>query len=149
MALRFNGPRYTGRYGSDLGSLVHDLFGGFPELRDAAPFARASYPTLRVRQDEANVLVEASVPGLKPENLELSVVGDELILKGRRESERENGDVARYHEIRVGEFTRVIGLPVEVDTDRVSATLRDGVLQVKLPKAESAKRHKIEVTVRD
>ena len=147
LALRFNGPRYADRFGSDLGLLVHDFFGGFPDLWDAAPFARTAYPALSVWQDETSVFVEASVPGLKPENLELTVVDNELILKGRRESERKSGDVAHCHEIRVGEFTRVIALPVEVDTDRISATLRDGVLEVTLPKAESAKPHKIEVTV--
>ena len=73
------------------------------------------------------------------------MVGDELTLKGRREPE--DGQQATYHrrERGTGSFTRVLTLPIEVDADKVEASLAQGVLTIRLPKAESAKARKIQV----
>jgi HSP20 family protein len=73
------------------------------------------------------------------------VVGNELVIQGRRMDLDEEGVSYHRRERGVGEFKRVLRLPVEVDADKVEATLHDGVLLVKLPKAAAAKPRKIQV----
>lgn len=104
-----------------------------------------SFPSLNVWEDDANLYVEAELPGVKAEDLDVSVVGEELTLKGKRGDDAPQE--ASYHrrERGVGEFTRVLRLPVPVNPDQVQASLENGVLQLTLPKAESAKPRKIKV----
>ena len=121
-------------------------FFGSPAASQAARFVTSrSFPALNVWEAGDDVFVEAEVPGLKNNDLEICVVGSELTLKGRRPE----GDIESqtYHrrERGVGEFTRVVNLPVDVDADRVDATLKDGILVLRLPKAEAAKPRKIQV----
>jgi HSP20 family protein len=115
-------------------------------------------PRLNVWDENDTIVAEAEVPGLKPEDLDVSVVGDQLTIKGRRESTVESGHkdgekngndkAPAYHrrERTVGEFLRTVTLPVEVNADNVRATLVHGVLTIKLPKAEKAKPRKITVS---
>lgn len=105
-------------------------------------------PRLNVWEQDDTYFAEAEVPGLRREDLELSVVGNQLTLQGRRETAAEQSDQkAVYHrrERSVGEFTRVVTLPAEINPDGVTATLVGGVLTVKLPKSEAAKPRKINV----
>jgi HSP20 family protein len=103
------------------------------------------FPAINVWDEGENLVAEAELPGLAEDALEISVIGSELTIKGERKPVAEEG--ASYHrrERGTGSFTRVLRLPVEVNADRVTATLRDGVLNIQLPKAESAKPRKIEV----
>lgn len=108
----------------------------------------ATGPRLNVWEQDDVFYAEAEVPGLRQEDLELSVVGNELTIKGRRETAAEkSGEQAVYHrrERNVGEFTRVVTLPAEINPDAVTASLTGGVLTVKLPKAEAAKPRRINV----
>ena len=95
-------------------------------------------------QDDA-ILVELEVPGVKKEHLDLSVVGKELSIRIERPDGEQEGVVYHRRERPVGNFSRVLPLPSEVDANRVSAELHDGVLTITLPKAESAKPRKITV----
>jgi HSP20 family protein len=108
----------------------------------------ASGPRLNVWEENDVFYAEAEVPGLRQEDLDVSVVGNQLSIKGRREATSEKTDketVFHRRERSVGEFTRVVTLPAEVNPEAVSATLNGGVLTVKLPKAETAKPRKINV----
>lgn len=122
---------------------LFDTFGmGLPRW----PYPRAAgYPALNVWDAGDTLCVEAEVPGINKDDLEVFAVGNELTIKGRREPVP--GDNLTYHrqERGTGEFTRVITLPAEVDADRVEAVLDNGVLTVRLPKAEAAKPRKIAV----
>lgn len=89
--------------------------------------------------------MEADVPGFKMEDLEVSVVADQLTIKGRREFPTEEGTTFHRRERRAGEFTRTLTLPAEVDADKIEATLKNGVLTVVMPKAEAARTRKITV----
>ncbi len=89
--------------------------------------------------------VEAEVPGLKSENLEIGVVGNELTIRGHRGEQPREGVAYHRQERAVGEFNRALRLPIDVDSAKVEATLTDGVLTIKLPKAESAKPRKIKI----
>ncbi len=95
-----------------------------------------------------HLYAEAELPGLKSEDLDVSVVGGDLTIRGHRGSEPQEGTSYHRRERGTGEFTRVLRLPIEVDADKVEATLTNGVLLVKLPKAESAKPKKIKVAAR-
>lgn len=108
--------------------------------------ARArTFPALNIWEEGDHLFAEAELPGLGMEDIELFVVGSELTIKGQRKPMAEEN--ANYHrrERGVGEFCRTVTLPVEIDADKVEATLKNGVLTVKLPKAEAARPRKISV----
>lgn len=97
-----------------------------------------------VREDE--VVVRLEVPGMEPNNFDIEVIDDILVVRGekRLESERREG---RYHliESAYGSFERAIPLPVEVDDGRSRASYKNGVLTITLPKSERARARRIEV----
>lgn len=124
---------------------VDRLMGALDPFRGGSLLTAPAFPAMNVWEDGESVRAEVEVPGLKMENLELLVVGNELTVKGRR-PEATNGKVAwRRQERGTGEFARVIRLPYEVNAAKVEATLKDGVLTILMPKAESARARKIEV----
>ena len=104
-----------------------------------------TFPALNVWEDEGHLYVEAELPGLKMDDLEVLVVGNELTIKGEVKSAQDEKLSCHRCERRSGSFTRVIRLPTPVDADKVEAALQDGVLTVTLPKAEAAKPRKIAV----
>jgi HSP20 family protein len=119
------------------------LFENFPETLGFG--TRPSFPALNMWEDDQRLYVEAEVPGLGMKDLEIVVQGNELSVKGRRTALE--GAHVTYHrrERGAGEFARFLTLPIEVDADRVEATLKDGVLNIVMPKAETARARKITV----
>lgn len=103
------------------------------------------FPALNVWEDGDRLMAEAELPGLRLEDIEVLVVGNELTIKGRRPTPAEIKGSVHRQERGVGEFARTITLPVEIDAEKVEATLKNGVLTVLLPKAEPAKARKIAV----
>lgn len=124
-----------------LGGLVSQ---NLPGLANRMLGARA-FPAMNVWDEGDHLVVEAEVPGLAEDALDISVVGDELTIKGERKPETEEGVSYHRHERGTGSFVRVLRLTAEVSADGVTATLRDGVLRIQLPKAEAAKPRKINV----
>jgi len=100
-------------------------------------------------ESDDNLIVKASVPGVKPENLDVTLQGETLTIKGemQEEQQREQG---RYHvrERRQGEFSRVVTLPFPIQNDKVAATFENGVLTLTLPKAEAIKPRSIKVQIK-
>ncbi len=86
------------------------------------------------------------MPGIKSEQLDISVAGGELSVKVNAPDVSEDDVTYHRRERPVGSFSRIVRLPVEVNADRVEADLHDGVLTITLPKAASAKPRKINVT---
>ena len=105
-----------------------------------------AYPALNVWTNEEGLNVTAEVPGVSPEDIDISVIGDTLTLNGTRKPE-ELDENARYHrqERGYGDFTRSLQLPFQVDVDKVEATFRNGVLMVAMPRLEEDKPRKIAV----
>lgn len=101
---------------------------------------------LRVVEDPEGFVVEAPLPGVDPASVELTVAGDTLTITGERSLPEEAG-IARVHrrERWSGRFVRTLGLPDGVDTEKVSAEARDGLLLVRLPSREESLPRKIEV----
>ena len=122
---------------------MNRVFDGYSPVRARiAP----SYPALNIWSSEEGLVVNAEVPGIDVEDIEISVVGETLTLNGARKSEDlEEG--ARYHrqERGYGKFNRSVELPFPVDIDKVEATFKNGVLQISLPRSEADKPKKIVV----
>lgn len=123
------------------------LLGGYAAPAVGASFGSRGFPPLNVWEEAEALFVEAELPGVKIEDLEITAVGNELTLSGKR-GETPQAD-ATYHrrERGTGPFSRVVRLPVEVDAAKVSAALHTGVLLITLPKAEAAKPRKVQVKV--
>lgn len=105
-------------------------------------------PALDLSETTEGYLVEAALPGLKPEDVEVTVENNVLTIKG--ETRQEVDDKQRnFHRIerRFGSFQRTIGLPTTVKADAIQASLTNGVLRLEIPKAEEVKPRKISVNV--
>jgi HSP20 family protein len=96
-------------------------------------------------ETEGELQAEVELPGVKQDDLDILVVGGELTIKGQRGPAPNSSQAFHRRERTSGSFQRTIRLPVDVDSSKVEATLSDGILQVKLPKAEAAKPRKIPV----
>lgn len=106
----------------------------------------ARMPKLDVIDRDDEVLVKAEIPGVSKEDLEISLTGNIITIKGetRREEKEEKGDYYRC-EISHGAFSRSVSLPVDVDESRAKTSMKDGVLEIVLPKVEKAKKRSIKV----
>ena len=115
-------------------------------MNDPRRFARGVYPPLNLWEDDNNLYVEAELPELELTDLEILVNSDnQLSIKGeRKQPERENGTWHR-RERGHGRFTRMGELPQYVNSDKVTAELKHGVLTITLPKQKEAKARRVEV----
>lgn len=120
------------------------------------PFSRVSflpgraaraYPLLNVGQDSDNVYVEALMPGVDPTTLNTSIKGDQLTIEGEKKSPEAKPEAWHRNERFGGRFVRTLTLPSEIEADKISAEYQNGMLKMKLPKAEVAKPKRIEVKV--
>lgn len=106
-------------------------------------------PTLEISEDEKAFTVKAEIPGVDPDDLDISVRGDVLELSGQKKEESEERRKGYFHsERRYGSFRRAIPLPSPVDQDAITAEYDRGVLSVRLPKAEKAMAKRIPVSAR-
>lgn len=114
----------------------------FPEL--ALPELKA--PKVDVLDRDSEVVVKAEIPGVDKKDIDISVGEDSVTIKGetRKEEKEEKGDYYRC-EISRGSFSRTVALPAAVDGAKATASFKDGVLELTLPKLKATKRHKISV----
>lgn len=101
---------------------------------------------LDVAEDQESYMVKASIPGVDPNDVEVTLTDNVLTIKGEVKEEK-NIEEKNYHlrERRFGSFTRSVTLPLSVDADKVEATHENGVLTLRLPKTEAVKPKKISV----
>lgn len=103
-------------------------------------------PAVDLYEDKDNVTVKAELPGMKKEDIEVSLEGGVLSISGERKSEKKAEDsAARRTERFVGRFERTLTLPAAVKADQVQANYKDGILTITLPKAEEAKSRQITI----
>jgi HSP20 family protein len=104
------------------------------------------FPTVDLVQTEEAVIIKATLPGIKPDDLQLSVTGETLTMRGEIRQEEEYKE-ATYHirERNYGTFSRSITLPVQVVSDQAKAEFENGVLTLTLPKAEEIRPKTITV----
>lgn len=101
-------------------------------------------PLVDIEETEDAYVVDAELPGVKREDVQIEIVGSELTITGQNE-ERERKGAMRRQTRRTGRFDYRVGLPEAVDPEKVEANLKDGVLSVRIPKSQRAQRRKIEV----
>ena len=106
---------------------------------------RAVVPRVDVYEDEAGITLLADLPGVPRDQLELKVEGDTLLVEGTVQPPTPEGLEAVYAEVRVPRFRRSFTLSRELDTQRIDANLKDGVLTLRIPKAEHAQPRRISV----
>lgn len=105
-----------------------------------------TYPPVNLWEDDDNLYLEAELPGLELEQMELYVSGgNQLTLKGERKPPQKEGGTWHRQERGHGEFHRVIELPCEVESDQVAAEFSQGVLKVTMPKSPERRPRRIEV----
>jgi HSP20 family protein len=103
-------------------------------------------PVLDVYEDKENVIVKAELPGMKREEIEVSLHEGCLSISGERKAEEKHKDSEQYRSERyVGRFQRTVSLPTPVAGDKVKAQYKDGVLTITLPKTEEAKPRQIDI----
>jgi HSP20 family protein len=116
----------------------------------AEPFSMAAWsPSCDIYETESEIVVKAEIPGVKKEDVKLSLQDNVLTLSGERKFEEET---KKENYVRVergyGSFTRSFTLPTYVDAKKISAEFKDGLLEVKLPKSEAAKPKEVEIKVK-
>ncbi len=143
---RLNGTQPAQRLCREMDRVFNQVFEGVADSISGGTCTRRAFPTLNAWEDDRTFIVEAEVPGLKMDDIEVLVQGDELTVKGERKASEEEGVTHHLHERKAGEFNRTLQLPVEIDSEKVEASLRDGVLTIKLPKSQAVLPRKIAVT---
>jgi HSP20 family protein len=102
--------------------------------------------TLDMWQTQNEIVVQAMVAGVKPDDLDVDITNDMVTIRGKREKNRQaSGDDYIYQELFWGAFSRSILLPQEVDSDEAVATMKGGLLTVKIPKMDKNKISKVKV----
>jgi HSP20 family protein len=108
--------------------------------------AAGVFPLINLTETRDALTVRAELPGISSEDIDIQATGNTLSLSGRR-SLPEEDRMAKYHrrERESGEFSRLIGLPTDINPDKVEASMKNGVLTIVLPRAEASKPKQINV----
>lgn len=138
---------------SDLGDFdllrrqMMNLFDRYTEPPFRPDQARSGvFPPLNISEDEDNLYVTAELPGVKTDDLDIRLENDKLIIRGERKLPEADAQ-ANFHrrEREAGTFRRAISLPVKIDSEKVGAVSKNGVLEITLPKAAEVKPRQISV----
>jgi len=123
-----------------------DFFGSALERWDEGLTDRPWRPAVDVRETDTTYEVTAELPGLSKKDVEITFENGVLTFKGERQFE-ESGDEGNFHRLerRYGAFSRSFVLPTEIETEKVDAKFKSGVLTITLPKAERARSRKIDI----
>jgi HSP20 family protein len=121
----------------DMGRAITDAWHGL---------AARAFPAVNIWTGHDDAVVTVEVPGVDPQKLDLSVVGDTLTVSGSREPDHlEEGQAFSRRERETGEFSRTVQLPFRVETDKVAAHYAHGILRVTLPRLEADKPKQVTV----
>ena len=143
----FNVPTYRIRSPWDE---LHRMRQQLEQMFDDTPYPRVSsgvFPLTNLTEDKDKYYIRAELPGVKGDELDIQVTGKNLAISGERKIAAEE-EGAKYHrrEREAGTFSRMIGLPGDINRDNVDAKLENGILTVVVPKAEIAKPKQITVS---
>ena len=130
------------RLQGDMEDLVRGFFGDW----DLPALWGRGWPALDIAEDDARYVVKAEVPGCKTEDIEVTVSGNVLTIRGEKKEEQEKRDKGYYHvERSFGSFRRDLNLAGDVDTGKIEALCKDGILTITVPKSEKAKATKVKI----
>ena len=151
--IRYQSPELSTWPSFDRWASLRDEMNSLFELPSTGNLARQTQlfsgwtPALDLYQSSDNVVAVVEIPGMRKEDIDISLHDGMLTIAGERESSSSEGENAERTERFSGKFRRSISLPTRVDAGKVSATYKDGILTVTLPKAEDAKPKKVEVNI--
>lgn len=132
----------------DVGKTLEEmdrLFGAFDRPLGLRSVPRGTFPAVNIYDKGDTAVLVAEIPGVKTEDMELSVLGDSVTLKAERKDEAADDDCYYRKERPTGTFVRKMTLPEAVNPDSVKAEYKNGILKVTMEKAEKAKAKKIEI----
>lgn len=113
-----------------------------------SPVTTRRFPLVNFGEDEGHVYIEALVPGVAPDDIDLTVLRNTITISGERKPFVEQpGQLVHRSELGSGKFSRTLELPVDIDPEKITAQIRDGVMQITIAKAEHAKPKKITVAL--
>jgi HSP20 family protein len=142
------------RWQREMDRMFDDFFGRrwepFRIARWLPSRAEISPPSINldVYEEKDEIVAKAEVPGLEKDDIEVSITDSTLTIKGEKKKEEEVKEEDYYHlERSYGSFVRAVELPREVKTDKIKATFKNGVLEIRMPKTEEAKKKEIKVKV--
>lgn len=105
-------------------------------------------PSIDVYDEKDSVVVKAELPGMKKEDIEVNLAGENLTIKGEKKEDKEVKEDNYYRRERsYGSFVRTVALPCEVKSDEIKASFKDGVLEIQMPKTEESKKKAISVKI--
>ncbi len=127
--------------------LIGRVFGEEPFLWHGK-FGRIFTPAVDISENDNEITVTAEIPGIEKNDLEVSVSGDTLTIKGEKKAEHEEKS-ENFHRLERshGSFARSFSLPCEIQQDRVDRSFKNGVLTLKLPKTEECKSRSVKIPV--
>jgi len=121
----------------------YDLFDLFNDVT-ITDFLHTEYPYINIYEEKEEVTVRAALPGMKAEELNIEIKNDILTIEGEKKQDYTENTYLRQ-ERTFGKFKKTITLPYAVDAGKIKADLKDGILNITLPKSEDAKPKKIEI----
>lgn len=142
-----------GRLERDMERMFEDLWGRrmrplWPERWWPAGEMEISAPALDVYEEKDDIVVKAELPGMEKDNIEVNISDHFLTIKGEKKKEEEVKEEHYYRSERsYGSFVRAVELPKDVHADKVKAAFKNGILEIRMPKTEEAKKKEIKVKV--
>jgi HSP20 family protein len=137
------------RHGGELTRFRRDIYDLMDRFLSGTPFSEFDSewsPLVDVSETNNAINVRVELPGLDKNDINVDVSGDMLSIKGKKKEEEEKKDKGYYmRESYFGSFQRNIKLPADIQSDKVEAKFKDGILNIKLPKSEEKKAKKIQI----
>ena len=131
---------------SNLRREMEDFWGNLAGEREFLPMRGEWIPSVDVSETKDALVVKAEIPGMESKDIDISLSGDLLTIKGEKKQKTEEKK-ENYHRIetRYGAFSRTIRVPVSVDSNKIEASYEKGILKITLPKKEEIKAKQIEI----
>ena len=135
---------------------LRPVFRPFRLLEEVEEMARSAFdadmtPKVDMFEEEGNLVIKAEMPGISKKDLDISLENDILTIKAEKKEEKEEGEkgtTSYTRERRFGKYERYLTLPTRVDPENITATLKKGLLEIRMPKAEEPKAKQIEIKVK-
>lgn len=141
------------RWERDMDRMMEEFFGRrmrpfWPERWSRAEEVEMTVPSVDVFEEKDDVVVKAELPGLDKDNIEVNVTDHLLTIKGEKKKEEEVKEENYYRAERsYGSFLRTLELPKDVQADKVKASFKNGILEIRMPKTEEAKAKEVKVKI--
>ncbi|GAB4371584.1 MAG: Hsp20/alpha crystallin family protein [Calditrichia bacterium] len=140
--------RYLMDFENEVSRLINSFFASEDSTDGEVKQSIEWYPRVDIRESKDEFILTAEIPGVEKEDIEVVLKDDVLTISGERKKEKEEKDV-NYHRVErnYGKFCRSFRIPAQIQQEKISASYKNGILELHLPKAEEVKPKSIEVKV--